>query len=99
MQSKKSKYKQSLFDVSSENFGTLDNLITLSNDNNISLSKYLKTNTELLIDNENLGDADIKKQIIDDSLTFNNDYEALIFITVDSTIITVDSTIITADTR
>jgi hypothetical protein len=99
MPKKLSRYKQSLFDVAGENFGSLDNVIKLSNDNNISISKNLGTNTELNVNNEGLGEADIKKEILDTEITFNNNYEALIFLTVDTTLITADNTEITADTR
>lgn len=75
MPSKKSKYKQSLFDIASENFGTLDNLIKLSSDNNISISDNLLTNTLLNVNNEGLGEADIKTEISNSEYTFNNDYQ------------------------
>jgi hypothetical protein len=72
MPKKLSKTKQSIFDIAGENFGNLDNVIKVSSDNGISISANLKTNTELDIDNENLGEADIKQQIIDLQETFNN---------------------------
>lgn len=96
---KLSKNNQSLFDVAAENFGTLDNLIKLSSDNGIGLSDNLKTGTELIVNNSNLGEADVKKTISDNELTFNNDYIPLVLFTVDTTLITADSTLITADTR
>lgn len=99
MPTKLSKYKQSLLDIANENFGTLDNLVTLSNDNGISLSDNLQTGTNLVIANSELGEADIKQEIFDEGYIFNNDYEAQIFLTVDTTLITADSTLITADTK
>jgi hypothetical protein len=96
---KSSRYNQSIFDVAAENFGTLDNIVKLSLDNGLSLSKELKTNTELIIDNENLGEADIKNEISDNDITLNNFYDALVFLTADTTQYTADNTVITADRR
>jgi hypothetical protein len=99
MPKKLSRTKQSIFDIAGENFGNLDNVIKVSNDNGISISGNLKINTELDIDNADLGEADIKQRIIDLKESFNNNYDALILTTVDTTLITADSTLITADTR
>ena len=75
MPKKLSKSKQSIFDIVSENFGTLDNLIKLSDDNSISISGNLLSNTELTVNNTGLGEADIKQEINDTKLTFNNNYQ------------------------
>jgi hypothetical protein len=99
MPSKLSKHKQSIFDIASENFGTLDNLIKLSNDNSISISDNLLTNTLLNVNSEGLGEADIKTEISDSGFTFNNDYIALALLTADTTEYTADTTEITADIR
>lgn len=93
------KDKQSIFDIAAQSYGNLDNLVKLSNDNGFSLSDNIQTGTELIIDTNDLGEADIKQEILDNEYTFNNSYEALIFFTVDTTLITADSTLITADTR
>lgn len=74
MPTKQSKYKQSLFDITSQNFGTLDNLSNVVRDNLISLSDNLTTGTSLIIDNTDLGEADIKQEISDAEKTFNNNY-------------------------
>lgn len=95
---KKSKYKQSFFDITTENFGSLDNVITVASENNHSISKNLKTNTDLIIDNENLGESDVKAEINNNRITFNNHYDALIYTTADNTLITSDNTNITGDT-
>lgn len=94
---KSSKYEQSIFDIVLENFGTLDNLITVSVDNERSLSDNLLVNTHLEINNDNLGNSNIKKTIVNQSLSFNNRYEPASTLTVDTTEITVDSDIITVD--
>lgn len=97
MPTKLSKYEQSIFDIVAENFGTLDNLIDVAVANQISLSGNLQVNTPIEINSENLGDVNIKKSILNQSLTFNNRYEPASTLTVDTTLITVDSTVITAD--
>lgn len=94
---KLSRYQQSLFDITAENFGTLDNLINVIVDNQLSLSANLQVNTEIEINNENLGDADIKNAILNQGLEYNNKYESAATLTVDTTTITVDSTVITVD--
>jgi hypothetical protein len=69
---------QSIFDITNQNFGTLDNLVTLSNDNGLSLSDNLFPGTELVIDNSTLGIADVKKEISDSGTTFGNNYSVTI---------------------
>lgn len=94
---KLSKYKQGLFDIAAENFGTLDNVIKLSDDNNFAISDNLITNTGLNVDSEGLGEADIKQEISDNQYQFNNFYDALVLLTADTTEFTADTTQITAD--
>jgi hypothetical protein len=91
--------KQNLFDVSLQNFGTLDNIVKLSNDNSLSISDQLTAGTELVIDNEGFGEEEIKAEIADKSISYNNYYEAFSYITVDTTLITADTTLITADAK
>ena len=66
--------------MAAQNFGSLDNLVTLSNDNSISISDFLDTGTQLTIDNDALGVADIKQEIADTGVTFNNFYEPTLFV-------------------
>jgi len=99
MPTKLSKYQQSIFDITGENFGTLDNLIEVCKDNQLALSDYLRPNTSLEINNTDLGEKDIKQELIDLKQTLNNNYQPLILFTVDSTLITSDNNIITADKR
>lgn len=100
MPTKSSKYKQSIYDIVAECFGNLDYLVQVSNDNGVSISEQLNTGSELVINNENLGDANIKEVIVNDGLVFNNNYVAILsFFTVDTTHITADDVTITADTR
>jgi len=94
---KLSREGQSIFDIVAENFGTLDNLIDVVKDNQISLSGNLQVNTEIVINNEGLGNADIKKSILNQKLEFNNKYVSDSDLTVDSTLITADNNTITVD--
>lgn len=94
---KLSRYEQSIFDITAENFGTLDNLIDVIVDNQLSLSANLQVNTEIEINNENLGDSDVKSAILNQGLEYNNKYESLLALTWDSTVVTWDSTVVTWD--
>jgi hypothetical protein len=69
------KYKQSLFDVTVEKFGQIDNLVEVSNDNNKSISEALQTNEEIIVNNDNKGDQEIKDEITTRKLSFNNNYK------------------------
>jgi hypothetical protein len=97
MPTKLSRYGQSIFDITAENFGTLDNLIDVIKDNRISLSANLLVNTPIEINNENLGDADVKKAIINQDIRFNNKYKSLLTLTWDTNNITWDSIEVTWD--
>ena len=70
--------KQSIFDISAQKYGTLDNIVKLSNDNSLSISENLFPGTDLTIDNEGLGEKDIKKEISDKGYTFNNNAQLII---------------------
>ena len=97
MPTKLSRYKQSIPDMVAENFGTLDNMINFIIDNRISLSANIQTNTEFIINNEGLGNAEIKKAILNQGLEFNNRYEPASTLTADTTLYTADTTVLTAD--
>lgn len=66
------KNKQSLMDVTVENYGQIDNLVEVSNDNGKSISEALETNSELTVNNEGKGDQEIKDKITTQRLSFNN---------------------------
>jgi hypothetical protein len=70
----KAKYKQSLFDITTEKFGQIDNIVSVSKDNGKSISESLETNEELTVNNEGLGDQEIKDKITTQGLSFNNDF-------------------------
>jgi hypothetical protein len=67
------KNKQSLMDVTVENYGQIDNLVEVSSDNGKSISEVLETNEELTVNSENKGDQEIKDKITTQKLSFNND--------------------------
>ncbi len=67
------KNKQSLMDVTVENYGQIDNLVEVSNDNGKSISESLETNENLTVNSENKGDQEIKDKITTQGLSFNND--------------------------
>ena len=67
------KNKQSLFDISVENYGNMDSIVDICNINGISISDILETNQSLTVNNENKGDQEIKDKILTQKLSFNND--------------------------
>jgi len=67
------KDKQSLFDITIEEFGQIDNITEVSNNNNLSISEFLELKQKLIINNENKGNQEIKDKIITQELSFNND--------------------------
>jgi hypothetical protein len=66
------KNKQSLMDITVENYGQIDNLVEVSNDNGKSISEILQTNEELTVNNKNKGNQEIKDKITTQKLSFNN---------------------------
>lgn len=75
------KHKQSLFDITVQNYGNMDNLVSDSNANGIPISDVLNTNQSLIINNENKGDQEIKDKIITQKLSFNNNFNGVPVIT------------------
>jgi hypothetical protein len=71
-------YGQSLIDVVLQYFGDLNYLVKVAHDNNIAVTSPLEVGTELTIDNEGLGNQEVKNAIIEQNLQFNNDYVKLI---------------------
>ena len=68
----KVKEKQSIFDMTVQEFGQIDDVVKVSSDNDVSVSEILGTNRDLIIDAEGEGDNDIKKEIIEQGLSLNN---------------------------
>jgi len=67
------KHKQSIMDITAENFGRLDDLVSVMKDNNVSINEKLVSNTEITVNNENKGVKDVKDFVIENSISFNND--------------------------
>jgi hypothetical protein len=61
----------SIFDVVDQNFGRLDELVSVANDNSASLNAEV---TEALIIEDYEGDQKKKDAIMLQSLTFNNNF-------------------------
>ena len=72
----RSNYKQSIYDIVTENFGTLNNLIDVIRVNRLEFDSSLLLGTELVINAENKGILDIKKDIKEKGVFYNN-YDSL----------------------
>ncbi len=55
---------QNVFDISTQYFGDIKYLFTLLNDNNINVNSNLKSGLELLINNANFGNENIKDMFL-----------------------------------
>ncbi|KKN36707.1 hypothetical protein LCGC14_0770950 [marine sediment metagenome] len=64
---------QNIFDIATENFGTLEQLFVLLNDNNLAVNAKLISGQELVINKINVGDENIKNFITLQNITLNND--------------------------
>jgi len=70
-----SRKKQSIFDMTSENFGQLDQLVKFARDNDFSFNTEITLDTLLVIDNPvGIGNDSKKEAIKVQGLEFNNDY-------------------------
>lgn len=73
----KVKDKQSLFDITVQNFGRMDELVNVSNDNDISISELLETSQDIIIGDYE-GDEKVKDAIALQNITLNNDADLVI---------------------
>jgi len=64
---------QNIFDIALQEFGTLDQTFTLINDNNLTFNSKLKANQELVINNEGIGDNNVKNFVTLQKIKYNND--------------------------
>jgi len=64
---------QSTLDISAQEFGTLEQLFVLLNDNDISVNAKLLSGQELVINKTNVGDEEVKDFISLGEITMNND--------------------------
>ena len=72
----KSKYKQSIFDIAAENFGSLNNVVDIVRANRVTFDSSIVTGTELVLLTDDKGDEDIKRQTITNGFN-NNNYDPL----------------------
>ncbi len=63
---------QNIFDIALSQFGTLDQMFTLINDNNLTFNSKLNSGQELVINNSGIGDEKIKKLVTLQNIRYNN---------------------------
>ena len=64
---------QSVFDIVTQEFGTLEELFTLLNDNNLAVNAKLTGGQELVVNKINVGDENVKNFVTLQNITMNND--------------------------
>ena len=63
---------QNLFDIQTQEFGSLEDLFVMLNDNDLSINAKLISGQELTINKDNVGDEDVKKFVVLKNITMNN---------------------------
>jgi len=63
---------QNIFDVATQEFGTLEELFVLLNDNDLSVNAKLISGQDLTVNKVNVGDEDVKKFVVLKNITMNN---------------------------
>lgn len=63
---------QNIFDISTQEFGSLEDLFVLLNDNSLSVNAKLISGEELTVNKVNVGDEDVKKFVVLKNITMNN---------------------------
>ena len=63
---------QNLFDVVTQEFGSLEDLFVLLNDINLSINDRLISGQDLVINNAGAGNEDVKKFVTLKNITMNN---------------------------
>lgn len=63
---------QNLFDISTQEFGSLEDLFVLLNDNSLSVNAKLISGQDLTVNKVNIGDEDVKKFVVLKNITMNN---------------------------
>ena len=64
---------QNIFDIATQEFGTLEELFTLLNDNNLAVNAKLTGGQELVVNKINVGDENVKNFVTLQNITMNND--------------------------
>lgn len=68
---------QSILDVCLQEYGTLEQLNKLLKDNGLNFNSKLTEGQDIVIDNANVGDEDIKNMKQLQGITFNNGQDAM----------------------
>lgn len=63
---------QSIFDIGVQEFGTLEDLFILVNDNNLSVNTKLISGQQLTVNKVNIGDENVKDFVVLGNITMNN---------------------------
>lgn len=63
---------QNIFDIGVQEFGTLENLFVLLNDNSLSANSKLISGQELTVNKINIGDENVKDFVVLRNITMNN---------------------------
>lgn len=63
---------QNLFDISTQEFGTLEELFVLLNDNSLSVNAKLISGQSLTVNKVNIGDENVKDFVVLKNITMNN---------------------------
>jgi len=63
---------QNIFDITTQEFGTLEELFVLLNDNSLSVNAKLISGQSLTVNKVNVGDEDVKKIVVLKNITMNN---------------------------
>jgi hypothetical protein len=67
---------QNILDITLSQFGTLDHLFTLINDNGLTFNSKLSSGQELIINNSGVGNNNIKNFVILHKVSYNNNQGA-----------------------
>ena len=63
---------QNLFDVVTQEFGSIEDLFVLLGDNNLAINDRLISGQDLVINNVGVGNEDVKKFVALKNITMNN---------------------------
>ena len=66
------KHGQNIIDVAVQNFGTIENIFDMLQDNNLSLNSELKSGQFILAKTEGKGDNSVKNYVLLKNYSFNN---------------------------
>lgn len=64
---------QNIFDIAMQEFGTLNEVFRMIDDNDLNFNSKLRSSQELVINNEGVGDNNVKNFVILQKVKFTND--------------------------